>query len=529
MRSLLIRLFLALLAALPPAALAASLRWATQADIQTLDPHAQNDLLTNSLSAHVHERLTARDERLTIVPALATGWRQLGPRRWRFELRPGVRFHGGEPFTADDVVFSVERAQHPNSAISHYARALGRVSASGPHAVEFTLERFNPVFLDHLDAVFIMSRAWAASHGLLTPPRRGDAKASAGATAANGTGPFQLVERVPDARTVLRRRADHWAGPQGGNVEQLIHLPVASAAARSAGLLSGELDLVTDPAPADIARLAQGARFRIARVVENRVYFLGFKQNLDRLASNPALAGNPLRDPRVRQAIALAIDTQALSARLLQGNAVPARCLMPAASACDAVMPPLPMRAPDREQARALMAQAGYPRGFALTFHCPQPFEPSCQAITVMLAKIGIRAQLVPEPLATFYARLHRRETDFYFLGWGGAESDPQPTLDPLMHSPNGITGQGQVNYGGIEDAALDALIDAAAREEDPAARRRLLDQAITRHETRLYHVPLYRPTLSWAMRRGVTAEPLPNGRLRAWAVKVENPGFRSP
>ena len=115
MRSLLIRLFLALLAALPPAALAVSLRWATQADIQTLDPHAQNDLLTNSLSAHVHERLTARDERLAIVPALATGWRQLGPRRWRFELRPGVRFHGGEPFTADDVVFSVERALGPTS------------------------------------------------------------------------------------------------------------------------------------------------------------------------------------------------------------------------------------------------------------------------------------------------------------------------------------------------------------------------------------------------------------------------------
>jgi peptide/nickel transport system substrate-binding protein len=150
-------------------AMGQALRWAIQGDPLTMDPHSQNEGLNNAINGQVYERLTRYDQQLNLVPSLATGWQQTGPLRWRFKLRPDVKFHDGAPLTADDVVFSVQRAQSPVSTFSVYANALGKPVAIDPLTVEFRLSKINPIFLQHVDSIAIMSRAWAQQHRVTQP------------------------------------------------------------------------------------------------------------------------------------------------------------------------------------------------------------------------------------------------------------------------------------------------------------------------------------------------------------------------
>src|SRR3954451_133294 len=136
-------------------------RWASQGDPQTIDPHSQNELLTNGINGQMYETLVNRGKKLEIVPALATEWRELDPLTWRFTLRKGVKFHDGTPFTADDVLFSVERASQGSSQIRVYAQALGKPSRIDEHTVDFKLTEPNPIMLEHATLVQIMSRAWS--------------------------------------------------------------------------------------------------------------------------------------------------------------------------------------------------------------------------------------------------------------------------------------------------------------------------------------------------------------------------------
>ena len=189
---------------------AQTLRWASQGDALTMDPQSQNEGLNNALNGQVYERLTRRNRQLDIVPALATSWTQVAPLAWRFRLRAGVKFHDGTPFTADDVVFSVNRAKSPVSTFSVYANALGTPVAVDPLTVEFRLDRVNPIFLQHLDSIPVMSRAWSEKHRVTRPLDFKNKEESHASFHANGTGPYVLVSRQPGIRTTYRRHAGWW-------------------------------------------------------------------------------------------------------------------------------------------------------------------------------------------------------------------------------------------------------------------------------------------------------------------------------
>ena len=260
--ALLPALLSALLLGLAPADVGAqTLRWASQGDPLTMDPHSQNEGLTNAVNGQVYERLTRRNRQLEIVPSLATEWQQTGPTTWRFRLREGVRFHDGTPLTADDVVFSVQRAKDPVSTFSVYANALGTPVALDPRTVEFRLPQVNPVFLQHLDSIFVMSRAWAEKHRVTRPLDFKSREESHASFHANGTGPFVLVSRQPGIRTTFRRNAAWWSRPEG-NVQEISYTPIANDATRLAALVSGEIDFVLDPAPRDVPRLRSTAGVR---------------------------------------------------------------------------------------------------------------------------------------------------------------------------------------------------------------------------------------------------------------------------
>lgn len=514
-----------LILAVQPPTQAQTLRWAPPSDALSLDPHAQNEVLSNSLNAHIYERLTTRDQQLAIVPGLASEWKQIDALTWTFRLRRGVRFHDGSELKGEDVVFSVQRAQHPASAVAQYARGLGRVEHLGQGLIRFRLDKPNPVLLDHVDAVPIMSLRWARQHGVMVPLSHKLHQENHAKHHAMGTGPYRLLSRQPDVRTVLTRHDGYW-GRVSGNIRRLEMLPISNALTRTAALLNGEVDLVTAPSAHDLPRLAGTPGVVVRRTQENRVVFLGFDQFHDELSGSGIKGRNPLKDVRVRTAIAHAIDDGAIRDVLLRDQATPTGCLLPSALTC-AQIPELDAHRPAFQPARArqLLAEAGYPDGFRLTLDCPNDRnvndEILCVGLAGMLAKVGIELRVNLMPRAQFFPKLDRLESSAYLMAWGGAELDAQPTMEPLMHSWNERSGRGEVNFGRFSDASLDSLIDSAAAEPDARKRQKLVRAALLRHQAQSYHVTLYRQTLSWAMREHVTALPAANNHLRAWFITV--------
>jgi peptide/nickel transport system substrate-binding protein len=498
------------------------LRWASQGDPQTIDPHSQNELLTNSINGQMYETLVNRDKQLGIVPVLATQWQQLDPLTWRFTLRKGVRFHDGTPLTADDVVFSMQRASAPSSQIRVYASALGRASKIDDHTVEFKLEAPNPIMLEHATLIQIMSKAWCEKHRVTRPLDFTAKEESYASKNTNGTGPYMLKSREPDVKTVMLRNPGWW-GRHEGNVTEVTYVSIKSDATRMAALLSGEIDLVLDPPPQDVPKLKTQPKIKVMEGAENRIIFFGFDQSRDELLYADVKGRNPFKDRRVREAIYRAIDIEALRRVTMRGLASPTGGITPSILASN---PDIERRLPyDPAKAKELLAQAGYPKGFGFTLDCPNNRyindEQICVAVSAMLARIGLNVRVNAMPRAIYFAKTQKRDTSAYMLGWGGAITDAQTTLTPVLHSPDG-KGAGDYNWGSYSNAKLDALIDAAKVETDAARRKQLIAEALAEHNAQVHHVPLHRQVIPWAMRSGVHAVHRPDNWLETQWVRLD-------
>jgi peptide/nickel transport system substrate-binding protein len=499
-------------------------RWSSQGDLQTSDPHSQNENLTNLFAQQVHDTLVMRDKKLAIVPGLALSWARLNDTTWRFVLRQGVRFHDGSPFTADDVVFSIERAQHPNSLLRQYANLLGKPRRIDDHTVELVQADANPILLQHATLIYIMSKAWSARHRVEQPLDFKSGQDSYAARHAMGTGPWMLVAREPDVKTVLRRNPNWW-GKHEGNVTEITYRPIQSDATRTAALFSGQLDFVLDPPPQDVARIKAHPDLKVVEGTENRVVFFGFDQHRDELVYSNVKGKNPFKDKRVRQAVYHAIDIEALRTKTMRGSAVPTGGITPSILASN---PDAERRLPyDPAAAKRLLAEAGYARGFEVGMHCPNNRyindEEICVAVASMLARVGIQVKVTTQPRATYFPRLERYDTSFYMLGWGGAITDAQPTLSPVLRSYDKASGQGNYNYGRYSNPKLDALIDAAAKEMNPDKRSGLIREALAMHNENVYHVPLHRQVIPWAMRRNVNVVHLANNWVMGEWVTIDD------
>ena len=489
---------------------AQTLRWASQGDALTMDPQSQNEGLNNALNGQVYERLTRRNRQLDIVPALATSWTQVAPLAWRFRLRAGVKFHDGTPFTADDVVFSVNRAKSPVSTFSVYANALGTPVAVDPLTVEFRLDRVNPIFLQHLDSIPVMSRAWSEKHRVTRPLDFKNKEESHASFHANGTGPYVLVSRQPGIRTTYRRNPQWWgwALPEArGNVQEIVYTPIANDATRLAALVSGEIDFVLDPAPRDVPRLRGVAGVRVIEGPENRVIFIGMDQHRDELLHGSVKDRNPFKDVRVRRALYHAVDIEALRAKLMNGQSVPTGGYTPSPrGAFDD--PVLESRLPfDLAAARRLMAEAGYADGFEVTLDCPNNRyvndEEICIALAAMWSQLKVRVKVNGMPRSTYFPKLEKWDTSMYMLGWGGAVTDAETTLTPVMRNP-GPKGEGLYNYGRSRNDVFDRLAAQASVEADPARRESLIRQALAEWRQQVHTIPLHRQVIPWAARAGV-------------------------
>jgi peptide/nickel transport system substrate-binding protein len=502
-------------------------RWANQGDAQTMDPHSQNEGVTTNINQHIYERLVDRDEKLQIVPSLAQRWQQIDPLTWRIYLRENVKFHDGALLTADDVLFSIERASHPNSQIAQYARALGKAFKVDDYTIDFRLIKSNPIFLQHMDFIFIMSKAWAAKNKVERPLDFKGKEETYAARNANGTGVFMLKLREPDVKTVLTRNPNHWnSSGVKSNVSEIIFTPIRSDATRTAALLSGDLDLLQDPAPQDLARLGTASTVKIWGGFENRIIFFGFDQFRDELLFSNVKGVNPFKDRRVRQAFYHAIDVESIRARIMRGQAFPTGCITPSPIACEMALEADKRLPFEPELSKKLLTDAGYPNGFELTMHCSNNRyvndEEICLATAAMLSRIGIKTKLIAEQRSIYFSRLEKSEVSFYLLGWGGAITDAQTTLDPILHSREERTQKGYFNVGRFADSKLDELIDSSASEANQERRRTLIKEALLLHNQEVRHIPLHRQAISWASRSNIRVKQMADNFVRVWWANVD-------
>ncbi|MEO5771565.1 MAG: ABC transporter substrate-binding protein [Burkholderiaceae bacterium] len=495
-------------ACLGSAVQAQTLRFASQGDPQTMDPHSQNESFTNSVNQQVYEYLVHRDRQLNFVPGLATSWEQVSPLKWRFKLRQGVKFHDGSAFNADDVVYSIIRAQQPTSQIAVYANAVGTPKKIDDYTVEFDLPKVNPIFMEHVQPLFIMDKEWSEKNKATKPQDFKNKEEAYTALNANGTGPYMLVKREPGIKTTWKRNPNYWAKAEG-NVQEVVFTPIGNDATRTAALVSGELDFILDPPPRDVARLRSTSGVKVIDGPENRIVFIGMDQFRDELQSSNVKGKNPFKDVRVRKALYQAVDIETMKTKLMNGQSFPTggNTPSPKASFND---PKIESRyAFDLAEARRLMADAGYPQGFEVQLDCPNNRyindEEICIALAGMWEKIGVKVRVAAIPRVTYFPKLEKFETSMYMLGWGGAVTDAETTLTPVMRNL-GQGGIGSYNYGRSTNAKFDDLASRSSVEADPAKRKELIMAALTEWKEQVHTIPLHRQVIPWAARSNVTA-----------------------
>ncbi len=496
---------------------AATLRIAGANDILTFDPHAQNHQTTLAYQQMVYESLVRYNEKYEVEPSLATKWTNVSPTQIRFELRKGVKFHDGAPFTADDVVFSLTRAMTPPSNMTAYVQSVQEVKKVDDHTVDVILKGPSPVVIRELTDARIMNKAWAEKNNAAKAQDYKAKEESFAARNANGTGPFVLEAWQPDTKTTLKKNAAWWDKPRG-NIDNIVFTPIKSAATRSAALISGQVDLVVDPPVQDLERIKRDPNITIIEGPENRTIFLGFDQHRDELMGSNIKGKNPLKDKRVRQALYQAVDIAAIEKTVMRGLGKPTGTMI--APMVNGWTKELGARSAkyDVNAAKKLLADAGYPEGFELTLDCPNDRyvndEAICQAVTAMWTRIGVKTKLQTNPMSIHSAKIQKFDVSAYMLGWGVATFDALYSLDSLISTVDPKGGAaGNFNCGRMSNPLVDNLIQQIKTEMDPAKRNPMIHEVLKIVKDDYNYLPLHDQIRPWAMRKGVTTVHRPDDR----------------
>ncbi len=488
-------------------ATAATLRWAAQNDILTLDPHAQNHATTSAILAHAYEGLTRYNEKYEVEPALATKWTYLSPTQVRFDLRKGVKFQDGTPLTADDVVFSLARIKQPQGTMQIYVTGINEAKKIDDHTVDLILSAPNPILLRNIIDFRIISKAWAEKNKAVNTQ---DYKAKEDNYASRnvmGTGAYRITSWMPDQKITMSIHKDWW-DKHTGNVDEVVYTPIKSDPTRVAALLSGDVDMLTDLPTQDVARLrGESSKLKILDGGEVRTIFFALDMHSDELKHASVKGKNPFKDKRVREALSIAIDREAIKRNTMRGLSIPAGILVaPGVNGYNTEIDTVAK--PDPERAKKLLAEAGYPEGFEFQLNCPNNRyvndEEICQTAISMWARIGVKARLASEGMATFIQKVQNFETSAYLLGWGVATYDAQYSLQSLVRTKT--TGaDGNFNFGRVSDPEIDKLIDAMKTETDIPKRNTMIRDALIRTRDEVLVIPLHHQMRPWAMKQGMT------------------------
>ena len=502
---------------------AAPLRIASGFDPQTMDPHALALLYQSRVVTQIYDSLVSRDEKFALEPALALSWQALDATTWRFKLRPGVTFHDGTRFGADDAVFSIERARGPASQRAFQLKGVTGARRVDDLTIDVALAAPDAVLPEKFVGLAMMSKAWCAKNGVERAQDFNGKQETFAVRNANGTGPFRLDRYEPDVRTVLKANPQWWgrADKRNGNLDEVTFVSIRQDATRLAALASGEIDLVLDPPFQDVERLRRDARLTVLQMPDLGQQYFTFDQWHDELEGSDVKGRNPFKDVRVRSAVYHAINVELIVQKVLRGQGTPTGAFL--SPRVDGSLPELDQRLPyDPAKAKALLAEAGYPNGFGVTLDCVNIAyrENVCQAAAAMLTQVGIRTTLRASPTNQFFPRLSQGTSAFIEFGWTPT-TDAWATLNALFRTWS-KDGNGTFNAGRYSNPKLDALIDAIRVEPDLTRRRALTATALRMIADDLPYVPLYRRTLSWAMAKKVSAVQWPSDQVELRWVRVE-------
>jgi peptide/nickel transport system substrate-binding protein len=491
---------------LSTAASAEELRFAFQADANSMDPYNVNESFTLGFQGNLYEGLIRRGPGLEIEPSLATSWEVVEPTRWRFNLRQGVKFHDGRTFTADDVVFSAERVQKEGSDLKARLAGPGVVSVTrvDDHTVDVVTAKPNPILHVEWETWAIMSKGWAEEFNATDPQAVTGTEENYATRHANGTGPYTLESRDVDVRTILVENAAWWdRANTKGNVSKITMTPIGADATRVAALLSGELDMAYPIPVQDIDRVNRSNGARVLVGAELRTIYFGLDQFRDELLYSDVKGKNPFKDKRVRQAFYQAIDIEAIKSKVMRGLANPSAMMVgPGINGFDENVARLPF---DPDASKRLLSEAGYPEGFAVTLDCPNDRyvndEAICQAAVSMLAKVGVKVDLNAQPRSQYFAKVlaPKMDTSFFLLGWTPGSYDSHNPLF-LLHGCQDATGNGQFNLGRYCNPEVDALTSRILSETDAAERDNIVAQAWAKTIDDVAYLPLHQQALAWGV-----------------------------
>ncbi|MGE0736131.1 MAG: ABC transporter substrate-binding protein [Alphaproteobacteria bacterium] len=497
---------------------AKTFKWANDGDIGSMDPHHRNETFSLGLLENVYEPLARRDKNLKLEPALATEWKQVSPLLWRILLRQNVKFHDGTPFSADDVVFSLARANSPGSNMTGYFTSVKEVRKIDANTVEIDTKVPDALLMEKFATIFIMSKAWSEKNNAQNSIDLTKKEENFATRNSNGTGPYMLKSREPDVQTILVKNPTWWDKPIS-NVDEVLFRRIPNDATRVAALLSGEIDMMYTVPPQDTERLSKTQGVKVLIKPETRVVYLIFDVAREELQYSSVKGKNPFKDKRVREAFYIAIDVETIKTRIMRNQSAPTALLV--APGLSGYIKEVDVRPKyDPERAKKLMTEAGFPNGFEITMNCPNDRyvndEKICQAAAAMLARINVKVNLQAETRSKYFGKVMgpKYDANFMMLGWAPATYDVHNSFENLLQTRNAQTRKGFFNLGGWSNAEFDALSDQIATEIDLAKRNELIKKA---HQIMLAEFPiiaLHQQALVWATRANVEMEQPADNRI---------------
>lgn len=479
-----------------------------QAAITSIDPHYHNLSPNNSLLRHLFETLTKQDENQKLVPGLAISWKPLNDLTWEFKLRKNVRWHDGSPFTAEDVAFSLKRVPNvPNSPSSFatFTKPIIDIKIIDPHTLHLKTAEPHVLLPSDLSAVMIVSKL----HG-----EKASTEDYNSGKAAIGTGPYKYVEYIPNQRIVVKANYGYWGGEEPW--EKVTFKTLTNPAARVAALLSGDVQLIETVPTADIAKLSADKNINLADKVSNRVIYIHLNQSTDTAppfvtdkAGKP-LEKNPFKDVRVRRALSMAINRNLIVERVMEKKAVPAsQLLADNFFGTSKKLKPTPY---DPEGAKKLLAEAGYPNGFALTLHGPNNRyindDKIAQALAQFTSRIGLDTKVETMPSSVYFTRATKLEFGTMLLGWGTESGEQASALRSLLASYDPAKGMGVTNRGRYSNTALDKQLSQALVTLDDKKREALIQQAAEIAMNDVGLIPLHYEVSTWGASKGYQYTP---------------------
>ena len=497
----------AMITPLSASAQAADFKFAGPLDAYTLDPHAVSNTLIFAVLANVYEPLVRRNAEQKLEPALATDWKQVDELTWEFNLRKDVKYSNGNPFTADDVVFSLTRGQA--GGIKANLNSIASVEKVDDFKVRFKTRAVNPILPNQLTNWFMMDKEWAEANGAVQPGTANNTTETFANRNAMGTGPYIITERDPGVKTVFASNPGWW-DKKAGNIDNATFFVIPNPSTRVSALISGEVDMIDGVPPQDAERIENADGLHVQAGPDLRTIYIQPDVARDNLIFGSEKTKNPFKDLKVRQAMELAIDTGAIQKRIMRNYSVPVG--LPIGHEVNGFDETLgaPVK-PDLDKAKALMKEAGYENGFSVTLDCTNDRfmndEATCLAVAASLARINIKVEPRAQTTSRWATQVNPPEynTSLAMLGYSPATYDAGIFLTSIAATRDPKSGLGAFNIGGYSNPEVDKLIGSIGKETDQAKRTDLIKQAFNLIKADAAFIPLHQLNILWGTKDNVT------------------------